>query len=362
MGHPAHFHLFRHAIRILEEKGHECRITSVRKDVLQNLLDAGGYRYTIIGNFSSTLLGKMIEQIRIEALLYREVKNFNPDILVGGTGSVAVAHVGTIARIPSIVFDDTEHARIEHTLMDPFVSTLCTPSCYCNDIGERHIRYNGFHELAYLYPGYFIPCSTVISEIGLAAGDPFIVVRFVTWDASHDIGHHGILDREGLVKALEPYGRILITSEGPLPAGLEKYRIRIPPEKMHDLLYYASLYIGEGATMASEAALLGTPSLLVSTLTGTMGNFLELEKRYDLMYSFSDSEVALKKALDILSNPDSKNIWAGRLKRLLEDKIDVTAFMVWFIENYPQSFHEMKEKKKIEYTRVLEKENPRDAR
>ena len=28
---------------------------------------------------------------------------------------------------------------------------------------------------------------------------------------------------------------------------------------------------------------------------------------------------------------------------MLADKIDVTAFLVWFVENYPQSFQIMKE-------------------
>jgi len=345
MGHPAQFHLFKHAIRILEQDGHECRITCIKKDVLQNLLDADGYSYIVIGSFSSTLMGKMIEQVRIEERLYRIVKDFAPDILVGGTGSVAVAHIGKLLRLPSIVFDDTEHAKIEHTLMDPFVSTLCTPSCYRSDLGKKQIRYNGFHELAYLHPGYFTPDPAVLTELGLTPDDPFIIIRFVSWDASHDVGHHGVLDKAGFVRTLEPYGKILITSEGPLPKELEQYRIRIPPEKMHDLLFYAAMYIGEGATMASEAALLGTPSLLISSLVGTMGNFIELEK-YDLLYSFPDAENALHKALEILRDPCSKKIWAEKLERLLRDKIDVTAFIVRFIENYPQSFIEMQEQQK----------------
>ena len=350
MGHPAHFHLFKNAIRILETRGHQCRIICVRKDVLVHLLDASEYHYTVIGSFSSTLWGKMIEQIRFEAGLYRVVRDFAPDILVGGTGSAAVAHIGKLARVPSVVFDDTEHARIEHMLMDPFVSTFCTPSCYLSDLEGRQIRYNGYHELAYLHPAYFTPDSSVLDRIGLAIGDPFIVVRFVSWNASHDIGQHGILDKAELVKALEPYGRVLITSEGPLPPELEKYRAQVAPEKMHDLLSFARLYIGEGATMASEAALVGTPSLLVSSLAGTMGNFLELEKTYELIYSYSDSGAALQKALDILSDLDSKRIWAKKRDRLLEDKIDVTAFMVWFIENYPQSIVEIKEHPEVQYS------------
>ena len=31
----------------------------------------------------------------------------------------------------------------------------------------------------------------------------------------------------------------------------------------------------------------------------------------------------------------------------LKDKIDVTAFMLWFIENYPETFKEMKENQRI---------------
>jgi len=343
MGHPAQFHLFKHTIRLLERDGHDCAITCSKKDVLLDLLDAGGYPYTLIGNSSSTLWGKMIEQVKVEARLYQKVRDFAPDILIGGPGGVTVAHVGILTGLPSVVFDDTEHAKIEHTLMDPFVSTICTPSCYRSDLGKKQIRYNGFHELAYLHPNHFTPNPAVLSELGLTPHDPFIIIRFVSWDASHDVGHHGILDKPGFVRTLEPYGRILITSEGPLPQELEQYRIRISPEKMHDLLYYAAMYIGEGATMASEAALLGTPSLLISSLVGTMGNFIELEKKYDLMYSYSDAENALHKALDILRDPQNKRIWAEKLARLLRDKIDVTAFMVRFIENYPKSISEMHE-------------------
>ena len=51
------------------------------------------------------------------------------------------------------------------------------------------------------------------------------------------------------MRELSKYARIVITSEDPLPRDLEKYRSNIPPERMHDALYYASLYAGEGATM-----------------------------------------------------------------------------------------------------------------
>jgi hypothetical protein len=342
MGHPADIHLFKHAIRLLERGGHECGITCIRKDVLQNLLDAGGYSYTPIGNFSSTLFGKMIEQIRIEIRLYLKVRDFAPDLLVGGTGGVAVAQAGILARVPSVVFDDTEHAKIEHALLDPFASTICTPSCYRIDLGKKQIRYNGNHALAYLHPNHFTPDPAVLTGIGLTPDDPYIIVRFVSWDASHDVGQQGIGDKVGLVKALEPYGRILITSEGPLPQELERYRIQVSPEKMHDLLYYALLYIGEGATMASEAAVLGTHAIYVSTLR--LGYIDEEEEKYGLVSSFSDPEEmktgVLDTAVQLLNDPHLRARGKQSREKLLRDMIDVTAFMTWFIEKYPDSVHQ----------------------
>jgi predicted glycosyltransferase len=204
------------------------------------------------------------------------------------------------------------------------------------------VRFNGFFELAYLHPEYFTPDPSVLDEIGLAPGDRYIIVRFVSWEASHDVGQHGIRDKVGLVKMLEQYGRVLITSEGALPPELKPYQIRVSPEKLHDLLYYATLYVGEGGTTAAEAAVLGTPSVYISSLVGKMGNFIDLEENYGALYSFTDESAALSKMVKLLENTVIKDNWRSKREQLLEDKIDVTSFMIWFIENYPRSFTEMK--------------------
>ncbi len=81
-----------------------------------------------------------------------------------------------------------------------------------------------------------------------------------------------------------------------------------------------------------------------------MGNFIELEETYELLYSFTDGSGALERAVEILQDPVSKKTWRLKWERLLEDKIDVTAFMVWFVENYPQSFAEMKEHPEMQFS------------
>jgi len=93
-----------------------------------------------------------------------------------------------------------------------------------------------------------------------------------------------------------------------------------------------------------------TPSIYVSSLAGTIGNFIELEETYDLLYRFNYSDVALDRAVEILRDSASMEKWRIKRERLLKDKIDVPAFMVWFIENYPQCFEEIKEHPEVQYS------------
>jgi predicted glycosyltransferase len=66
-----------------------------------------------------------------------------------------------------------------------------------------------------------------------------------------------------------------------------------------------------------------------------MGNFSELEQKYSLLFNYSDSEAALKKAVELLRDPELKNTWSLKRDALLRDKIDVTEFMVGLIEGLP---------------------------
>lgn len=343
INHPAHVHYFKNFIWEMERRFHEVLITASEKEISYKLLDLYGFNYVRLGRYGVSLVEKLVKMPILDLKMYNAVKDFNPDIFIG-VSSIRNAHISKLLGKPCIALDDTEHSKLVRMLYLPFTNVVLTPSCFKKDLGNKQIRYNGYNELAYLHPKYFKPDSSVLDELGLSEKDIFIVVRFVSWDATHDIGKIGIENRIDLVRNLEKYGRVLITSEEKIEKVLEKYRITLSPDKFHDLLWYATLYIGEGATIASEAAILGTPSIYVSSLTGTMGNFIELEQKYGLMYSFASPIEALKKATEILQTPNIKKDWRLKRNQLLKDKIDVTQFMVWFIENYPQSFREMKEK------------------
>lgn len=333
--HPAHVHFFRHAIREWEARGHRVEITLREKDIAAQLLDRLGFRYTTLGRAGGGLGMMAVELAKRNLRLWRIARRFRADALVG-IGGISVAHVGWLTGIPSIVFTDTENAVLSNRLTFPFATIVCTPACYEVPVTgcRRHIRYEGYHELAYTHPQRFTPDPSCLERFDLRQGDDFIVVRLVAWRAAHDIGDRGFSDIEAAVRRLQRFGRVLITSEGELPPALLPHRIEAAPELVHHLLAYAKLFIGESATMASESATLGTPAIFVST--SVRGYTNEQGQKYDMVYTYTDARTAqdqaLAKAEALLADPDLKAKWRAKRDRMLAEKIDVTSFIVDTVE------------------------------
>jgi len=349
IGHPAHVHFFKNFIWEMEKRGHEFIVTARDKDVALRLLKAYGIEYTTVGRVGKGKLGLIREWIGRDREIYSIARTFRPDILTG-IHNPCVAHVARLIGAKSIIFTDTEHATIANLVTFPFSSVICTPSCFKRDLGKKQVCYNGYHELAYLHPIYYKPDPSVLHGLGIKETDKYIVIRFVAWGASHDIGQYGLVDPRGIISELEPYGRVLTSSEVKLDTSLDNYCITLPPEKLHDLLYYATLCITEGATIASECAVLGTPAIYVNNLR--LGYLDEQEERYGLVYNFSNPEVAQKqavgKALELLQRNDLKEEWQLKRERLLKDKADVTQFISDFIENYPESCNQIRKNQSLQ--------------
>ncbi len=349
IGHPAHVHFFKNTINDLEKRGHKIRIITRDKDIALDLLKKSGFQYINIGSPKSGLLGKAGAMINFDYKIYKIAKEFNPDILTG-LCSPYLAHVSAAIRKPYISFWDTEDAKLNIFLNYPFTDTICTPSCFLKDYGRKQVRFNGYKELAYLHPEVFQPDLSVLRDLNLENDEPYIIIRFISWAASHDIGLRGIKNPDEVIKSLEKYGRVFISSEKKLSPKFQKYVPDIAPDKFHSLLAHASLYIGEGGTISTEAAVLGTPAIHIEANskgkpTGdTCGNFLELRDKYQMLFFYPNQEEAVVKAIEILEDKNSKKEWQNKRENLLKEKINVAEWMTDFIENYPESFLKSPEK------------------
>src|SRR5262245_18770680 len=178
-------------------------------------------------------------------------------------GNPTVGLPARIMRKPYIAMTDTDHATEQHALFKPFATVIATPTVFKPDLGPKQVRYPGFHELAYLHPDEFTPDPAELTPLGLQPDDCFFVVRFVAWGATHDVGQRGfsLSEKRDLLRELSTYGRVLLSVEGDVDPEFMPFVTHFAPEKIHHYLAFATMYIGEGGTMLTEAALLGTPAL-----------------------------------------------------------------------------------------------------
>ena len=340
LGHPAHVHLFKYTIWDLEKKGHEIKIAVREKEgMVSPLLEKYGFVYEMMRPNVQGMPRKAVTMIKNDLVLLKIARRFEPDIFVS-VASPFSAHVSTVLGKPHICLTDTENAGLQLKLMVPFTRSILTPDCFLKQFpAKKHIRYPGYHELAYLHPNRFKPDPSVLDGMGIKKGEKYAVLRFGAFNASHDIGIKGFNkeDKKTLVRELSKYARVFVSSEEPLGDYFKKYESKIPIYKFHHALYYASLSLSDTGTMATEASILGTPAILMHPNALKLGNYRDLQNYgLTLVYTNPEREI-LTTAINILKDDKYKKIWKQRKKKLISEKIDVTSFLIWFIENYPES-------------------------
>ena len=324
--HPADAHLFKHLIWKLQRDGHDVLVTAREKDVTGQLLDALGIEHECISRMGRGL-GRMAWELAVRNWrLWLIARRFRPDVMMARIG-ISIGMVGRVLNVPRVIIEDTEHARLQLALSIPFATRICTGAGYLKDFGERQVRFRGPPVLAYLAPKYYTPDPAPLRRAGVDPDRPYIVLRVVSWAAAHDAGYQGLTDADiaAMVSRLSRFARVYISSERPLPSGLSAHQSRVGVAHMHDLLAFASLFVGESPTMAAEAAVLGTPSVLCYPLR--TGYVLALEKEYQLLRNCDRLAEGIEIAEELLCQPDLRETWKRHRSRMLSESDDVTEFL-----------------------------------
>ena len=359
LGHPAHYHLFKNVISTLKSKNHNVTVLIKKKDILEYLLERSEFDFLNIlpKGRKDNKLGIALGLIKRNFAMFRLFIKRRPDVLIGT--STEITHIGKLLNIPSIVVNEDNYdavplfSKIGYPLANNILAPVSCPTGSDGSNWERKtIHYEGFHELAYLHPARFKPEKNVLKN-KIDFHGSYIILRFAKLTAHHDKGKTGITTKiaQKIIDLLKSQYNIYITSERELEPEFEHYRITIDPINMHHALYYADMYIGDSQTMAAEAAVLGTPSLRFNDFVGKLGYLEELEHKYGLTYGIktAEPEKLYQKIEELLHVPDLSEEWQRRKRKMLSEKIDVTAFMVWFVENYPESVGIMKDNPDYQY-------------
>ncbi len=330
--HPADVHLFKNVIRLLQGAGDQIVVASRSKEVTTDLLASLNIPHECISRLSGGIVSMGAELLQRYARLAMLCRRFKPDVLVARIG-LSIGLVGAILRIPRVVIEDTEHAKLQLALSMPFATHICTGTGYLKSYGSRQTCFRGYPVMAYLAPRYFQPSDEPFRTAGLDPAKPYVLLRLVSWQAVHDRGLKGMSDDAILasIEKLSCFGRVLISSERPLPATLQRYQCPVQPNDIHHLLARARIFISEGGTMAAEAAVLGTPSIFCNPLR--TGYLLSLEKDYGLVHNVDSIPEGVTLAQRLLAQQNLSEIWQQRRKVMLAASEDVTVFFRRMIEH-----------------------------
>ena len=355
--HPAHIHFFKHAIRVWQERGDRVLLLGRDRDVMKRLLAAYGWIPSqIVSGTRSGNRFPLREMLLRQLAVAKAVRSFRPSLVLSLMGSYTQA--SRLLGVPNIIFTDSEFQSFNHRIAHPFATRIYTPRCFWKPLGPKQRRYPGYHELAFLHPNRFTAQRSVLQRLQVnrarplsappaagAAAAParsgahpapreYVVIRTSAWNTLHDIGQSGLgAHFDALMTLLLPHYSVYIVPEGgQLGARWAAHRLSVPPDEYHDVLGFAALVITEGASTASEAACLGVPAVYVNT---TRRGYLEdQERRYQLVYNFTDPEAALRKIRELIATPPDPRELEGARQRLIAEHVDVTDYVVSELDRF----------------------------
>ena len=331
--HPAEVHFFRPLIRALEARGDSVLVTALYKPGVAELLKAFEIRHRRIARPWPTPVGVALSVAVRSLRITRIAAAFRPHVMVARVGA-PIGAAGRLLGIPSISYDENEYATAQLFVTRKLATVLCTGMGYEKDLGRKQVRFNAPPQLVYTHPCRYTPDAEGLRTRGIDPAAPYVVLRLSSWQALHDFGHgrrseHDVLR---LAEALSAHARVIVSAEGEMPASLARYANTLHVSKGLDLLALASLYVGEGGSMAAEAACLGVPSIFVSPLRCGYLNALRL--RYGLVAQPADWGDAARLALDALTDPARRARAQQSRRQLLKDAGDPLDFMIKVVDEY----------------------------
>lgn len=348
-GHPAQYHFLKNIMRHLKTEGWNVIVLIKTKDILEQLLQEDKISYLNIQpkfrkNNKVAILLASIERTKI---VYKIAKSNNADLLIGTDSSIAQA--GWLLRKPAITTLEDDYDVIKNLakLTYPFSTHIIVPNvCRVGSKWEsKKIGYEGYMKLAYLHPCYFTASPNVLRNYNIPTDNPYVLMRLAKLVAHHDKGILGLsITLLGqMITLCENQGyKVYITSEIPLPEKYQCYQLKINHTDIHHILAQALMLISDSQSMSVEAAMLGVPSVRFSDFSGRISVLEELEKKYKLTFGIktTNPEKLFAKVKELLEMSNLREEFQERRQKMLSDKIDVTAFFTWFIENYPASADE----------------------
>ena len=325
--HPVDYHLFKYTIGHLQKNGFSCKIVARDKDCLQSLLKLNDIKFIGRGKGSRHKTGKYIYALVNLVIITFQLIKFRPSLTISLSSPYLILS-SNFLRIPCLTFDDTDY----NPRLLPLIKKsdyIFSPLTYPFKFHNYHFHLNGFKELAYLHPNYF-EHSKIFERNG-------IFIRY----AEMNTIHHQKKSRINYSVIVNELNRLIkewpvfFSCESECNANLSQ-KITIPDvNHVHEALNKCQVFWGNSSTMAAEAAILGIPAIYVGP--NKLAYIKELED-FGLLFYFPTTHIeeSFNKLIELVRS-NSLYYYMECKEKLLKKKMDMTAFLVWFIEKYPKS-------------------------
>ncbi len=325
--------LFNAIAKKLETLGHESIFTCRNYDYVASLFSLLDLEVEILGEHGGgSLFGKLMagnERIGLLAKYVNQLEN-KPDYHISFASPESI-RVAFGLGIPAITINDSPHATAVGKLTTPLSKYLVYSSCIDRErwlklgaIPEQLQPYDGIDEVDWLRD--FQPDKKVLDRLGLYEGESFIVGRPEESSAAYMLDRD-MVDQTFLDVILSDLftkyeGRAVVF---PRYETQKKYlkkkfknKIIIPPTAVDtlSLYYYSDLCITGGATMAREAAAIGTPSI---SYYNTPLDVLEYISSIGIpLYNEYTLDKAKERAHKLLSEVEEKDSYRQKTAKILD--------------------------------------------
>jgi predicted glycosyltransferase len=313
----------------MENKGHYFFVSNRNEKIINNLLD-----YYDINHYTrnkrptkKNIFKAALYLLQIILFVFKMSLKKKPDVYLGFASS-ACAIIAYILNKPCVIIDDTEHNTLNHRLYKKKCSKILTPFYFEKNMGDKQERFNAYVEQFYLRSTYYKKNDLVLKELNIKPYK-YILLRYIAYDANHDREVCPISEgtKKRIIVELSKKYKVLISCESSVANEFySPYLFDISPEKMHDLIAFARYFISEGATMACEAGLLGTPYLYINPLS--VGYINMQTKTYSHASKCTDENTILSVIEEKLSIPWTENERLHIQTIIEEDTIDLTKKLV----------------------------------
>jgi uncharacterized protein len=258
----------------LERRGHEVEVTARAYGQTLGVLDRLGVSHTAIGRHGGAgTAAKGWALARRSAALAHWARRRGFDLALAH-GSVDLAVVGSLLRIPSVQMQDYEFAGLQRRLAWRAARRVIVPEAIPIERLERAgasaaklWRYPGLKEDYYL--AGFEPDRSVLAELGLDPRRVLAVVRPPPETSAYHKRRNPLYERVFERLAGDPDTTTVVLPRTERQGGEARAGNRpsvIVPERAIDaqsLIALADLMVGAGGTMNREAAALGTPAYTI---------------------------------------------------------------------------------------------------